>query len=376
MVLRPGEWRFASFAGIGSWALVALCVLACSGEVADDGQGAVTQSSGNTAGSASGSDGEGGTAGFGAGGTMSTTSDCANFDVGAVFRDSCGGSGCHEGTPAASNLTLTEGSPETALSGVASLGCASWDLLVPGSPERSLVYQKLVLDTPPCGLRMPVEAPLSASDVECVAQWIQSLGGPDAPPPCETCGTTLCIDTTTNSNHCGGCQSPCAPEEVCEASDCVGCDSGLEACGDTCVDTQTDERHCGNCDSPCGGSQQCVAGECQCVATEAVSFAGDVQPIFDASCATQGCHAGRRPQDGLSLESGSSYAALVGIDSAQCQSPRPLVTPEDVSASYLMNKILGTDMCAGTSMPKGFGSLTADEMNVIGAWICGGALED
>jgi hypothetical protein len=42
--------------------------------------------------------------------------------------------------------------------------------------------------------------------------------------------------------------------------------------------------------------------------------------------------------------------------------------------SYLINKLLGVDMCTGTQMPKADQSLAADDIQRISDWICQGAL--
>jgi len=103
-----------------------------------------------------------------------------------------------------------------------------------------------------------------------------------------------------------------------------------------------------------------------------VSFATQVQPIFTASCATNGCHAGVMPQAELGLTSSSAYAALVDKPSGQCTPARTLVKPGAPDQSYLMNKLLGTDLCFGTRMPK-TGGISAAQIQLIRDWIYNGA---
>jgi hypothetical protein len=77
----------------------------------------------------------------------------------------------------------------------------------------------------------------------------------------------------------------------------------------------------------------------------------------------------------MSLESGKSYQAIVDVASSQCSS-RKRVAPGDPGASYVMNKLMGVNLCFGSQMPKaGFGLPQAD-LDKIGSWICGGALND
>lgn len=101
------------------------------------------------------------------------------------------------------------------------------------------------------------------------------------------------------------------------------------------------------------------------------SFATDVAPIIAASC---GCHTGAAPSAGLDLNDGAAYAALVGPDSS---AGIPFVTPGDSAASYLVNKIEGTQADVGGSggrMPVG-GELASGDIDTIVAWVDAGAAE-
>ena len=100
------------------------------------------------------------------------------------------------------------------------------------------------------------------------------------------------------------------------------------------------------------------------------SFSGQVQPIFDADCTTA-CHSGARPAGGLSLVAGSSHGELVNVTST-C-SGRKYVVPSSPQTSYLMNKLTGVGMCAGSIMPKIGGELSQSQIDLIRRWICQGA---
>jgi hypothetical protein len=104
-----------------------------------------------------------------------------------------------------------------------------------------------------------------------------------------------------------------------------------------------------------------------------VSFAGQVQPIFNAGCTTN-CHSGNRPAGGLSLAAGAAYAELVNVTST-CDG-RKQVAPGAPEASYLINKLTGMGMCAGSVMPKMGGELAGVEIDVIRRWICQGAVKN
>ena len=101
--------------------------------------------------------------------------------------------------------------------------------------------------------------------------------GPDAIDETPTCdgeqtfcgdhldGTGQCVDTDTDVDHCGGCDTRCTTETtghiaVCTDGECTTeCDNaaGFSTCGgDTCIDTNTDPDHCGICD------RDCITGAC------------------------------------------------------------------------------------------------------------------
>ncbi len=101
-----------------------------------------------------------------------------------------------------------------------------------------------------------------------------------------------CVQTLTDSLHCGDCDVACAVGQHCAdgrcQADCVpGC-SALEACQDgqcvcapnaalcagACVDLQVDAANCGECGVACSGGRACVSGACQCPAGSTVC--GDV----------------------------------------------------------------------------------------------------
>lgn len=123
----------------------------------------------------------------------------------------------------------------------------------------------------------------------------------------------------------------------------------------------------------CGDSQgggRSLAGIAVEAATNVCTptFAADVQPILDASCAI--CHIDAT-SGGLNF--GGGRADLVNVPSAQ--SSLDLIEPGDPEASYLFHKIRGTHQSVGGSggrMPAG-GTLSGDDEDVIEAWILGGA---
>ena len=102
-----------------------------------------------------------------------------------------------------------------------------------------------------------------------------------------------------------------------------------------------------------------------------VSLSADIQPIFTASCAP--CHVGGSSSGGLTLD--NAYTSLVGVPSNESALER--VEAGSTLDSYLWHKLQGTQNDVGGSgqqMPGGGGSLTPSELDLIEAWIVGGAL--
>lgn len=77
-------------------------------------------------------------------------------------------------------------------------------------------------------------------------------------------------------------------------------------------------------------------------------------------------------QGNLDLSVGKAYAALVNVNATQCNPARKRVLPGDPAQSYLLDKMMGVDLCFGTQMPK-LGNLPNAQMTTIANWICAGA---
>lgn len=120
-----------------------------------------------------------------------------------------------------------------------------------------------------------------------------------------------------------------------------------------------------------GGGQACTPPD-----MPTISFASNIQPIFDVSCALASCHTGAVPAENLDLTSGTARRALVGVPSTQMPGQDRVVSG-DPAASYLVQKIEGTSGIAGQLMPLGCpGSpqagavcLTGDQIDAIKTWI-------
>jgi hypothetical protein len=74
------------------------------------------------------------------------------------------------------------------------------------------------------------------------------------------CGGS-CVNTLTDSSHCGGCGVPCTGGQSCQSGSCT-CPTGQQFCGGACTDTSTDASYCGRCDTACAAGQTCQGGTC------------------------------------------------------------------------------------------------------------------
>ncbi len=100
------------------------------------------------------------------------------------------------------------------------------------------------------------------------------------------------------------------------------------------------------------------------------TFASIQDKVLTPVCT--GCHAGSVAPAGLRLDAGNSYAALVGVASAEAPSLRRVAAgnPDD---SYLVQKLEGR-AAVGARMPLGGPYLDAATVAVIRQWIAAGAL--
>ena len=99
-----------------------------------------------------------------------------------------------------------------------------------------------------------------------------------------------------------------------------------------------------------------------------VSYASQLQPIWNASCTTN-CHGGNRPSAGLNLVSGASYGSLVNVP-GDCGKMR--VLPGAPDNSYLVNKLTGPASArAPRCRPRAF--RWPPQLDLIRGSICQGA---
>lgn len=112
--------------------------------------------------------------------------------------------------------------------------------------------------------------------------------------------------------------------------------------------------------------------------TELTATLSSIQEnIFTPTCAVAGCHTSTSHASGMSLKDGETYDNLVGISSSRSGVTIPRVTAGDSSASYLINKLEGTQSTVGggssSQMPLALTPLTAAQIAIIKEWIDNGA---
>jgi len=95
-------------------------------------------------------------------------------------------------------------------------------------------------------------------------------------------------------------------------------------------------------------------------------YVRDIQPIFDANCATSGCHASSSATSGIKMSSYSEVMASVGTVLGK------LVTANDVTNSSIVTVIEGTSSSVAR-MPFGRSALSSSDITKIKDWINDGA---
>jgi hypothetical protein len=123
-----------------------------------------------------------------------------------------------------------------------------------------------------------------------------------------------------------------------------------------------------------GGPKGCV---CAAPGCPTVSFNGNIQPIFNRSCATNSqCH-GTNGAQGLDLTTGHSIPDTVNVKATQ-QPKLFLVKPGVPANSYLYQKItLQPPAISGISMPQGCPGnplggavcMSPDDVSAMAQWI-------
>jgi hypothetical protein len=93
--------------------------------------------------------------------------------------------------------------------------------------------------------------------------------------------------------------------------------------------------------------------------------------IFTPRCAFAGCHGGANAAAGMSLAADRIGAQLIGATSPTSGQKR--VDPGNPEGSYLLKKLRGDAGISGAQMPLGDAPLSAEQLEMIRAWIAAGA---
>lgn len=97
-------------------------------------------------------------------------------------------------------------------------------------------------------------------------------GGGNTEPTCpgsQVLCEGLCVTTTSDEAHCGGCGKACATGQQCTEGTCTGgntqtCGSNQTSCAGVCVSLEQDVFNCGTCGTTCGEAETCQSGTCAC----------------------------------------------------------------------------------------------------------------
>ena len=100
------------------------------------------------------------------------------------------------------------------------------------------------------GANTPAASQCTSQAAKCQGLCYQC--GPGCTGNCSTLCGQQCVDTQTDTSHCGGCDQPCPDGKTCQGGFC-SCPPPTTECtfGSGCVDLQTDEENCGFCNFAC-----------------------------------------------------------------------------------------------------------------------------
>ena len=101
---------------------------------------------------------------------------------------------------------------------------------------------------------------------------------------------------------------------------------------------------------------------------EVLATFSDIQEnIFDRSCAFSGCHISGSVSPDLS---GNSYSRIVNQSSSIGMN---YITPNNPDQSYILQKIIGSNIISGNIMPLNSSQLSSEKIDSIIEWIDDGA---
>jgi hypothetical protein len=171
-------WRWKAPGGVNSWLSVSGDTLVIPVGTANPAVVVALRLGGS---SSTGSAGGGGaTAGRGTAGNSTPAGNPNAFSAidTQIMAQRCAGPVCHSGTSTGGSLSLQGGTASAVRSSIlnrpasgSECKASGLSLVVPGNPDMSLLYRKLV-DMPPCGARMPPTGPLTMEEIGRFRSWI------------------------------------------------------------------------------------------------------------------------------------------------------------------------------------------------------------
>ena len=159
-------------------------------------------------------------------------------------------------------------------------------------------------------------------------------------------GGSVCVDTTTDPQFCGGCATRCTGGEVCSGAVCVpACAPGLMSCSGNCVNLQSDPGNCGKCGTTCvvAVDGYCQSGKCQSAActTGYTACAGSLGNDACVNLQTDPTHCGACGTSG-STACSANEVCLAGV----CTKYVPASGCWECSPASCCETIAGQTVCA------------------------------
>lgn len=99
-----------------------------------------------------------------------------------------------------------------------------------------------------------------------------------------------------------------------------------------------------------------------CVVVQTRSFEHDVMPLFDG-CAGEICH----------RFTAQEVLSQIGEPAEECCNEMQLIEPLHPERSYVLQKLIGRNLCMGSRMPLDRPPYGATDLQVLSDWICAGA---
>ena len=316
-------------------------------------------------------------------------------DIQPIWNADC--TSCHTIGSNTGGLNLSEGVSHANLVGVASVQFAAATRIIAGDPANSLLYQKM-MDMQSNGDHMPPTGLVSMEKRELVRRWIAegAVGPVNPPPPPDPVAYADDIQPIWNAN-CAGCHTDGGQNGGLDLSsglshgNLVGVESAQfigairviaansfnSLLYQKLTGTQGVAR--GNHMPPTGlispETRELVRRWIEEGAAappppipDPVSYATEIQPIFNANCA--GCHTDGGQNGGLDLSSGLSHGNLVGVESAQFAGVFRVIA-EQPDNSLLYQKLTATQT-NGSMMPP-TGLIAEADRELVRTWIAEGA---